>query len=347
MNAEKGKFLKAAGSIWGQRVTILVAVIVVMAIVQPRFFSSGNMLSILLAIAFYGVIASGMLFVVLIGGIDLAVGSEAALGGTIFTMYVLAHDMSAGTFFTAFLLAILVAILVGLLHGFFDAYLGMPSFVVTLATQYALYGLTQYITKMNYLPVLNASGLFYQLGNGKLFGIPSPVIWFVILAVIAAFVLKKTPYGRRIYAVGGNPHAAELVGVSSKFHKMTAYIICAVTASIAGMLLVSMNMVSSYKMAAGYEGPVLMALVIGAVNLMGGEGSMGGVFFGALLVGIINNMLILIGIDTDYKEFVQGCIIILAVAINVYTSRKSQGLVDQKRRRMPWLNRPKRGAPDG
>jgi len=333
VNDSRNNILKLAGSAWGQRASILIVIVVIMAIVQPRFFTSGNMLSILLAIAFYGVIASGMLFVVLIGGIDLAVGSEAALGGTVFTMYVLNHDMTTGAFFIGFLLALLVAVGVGLLHGFFDAYLGMPSFVVTLATQYALYGLIQYMTNLNYLTVLRPLGLFYQLGNGKLFGVPSPVIWFIIIAVIVAFILKKTPFGRRVYAVGGNPRAAELVGVSAKFHKMAAYVICSVTASVAGMLLVSMNMVSSYKTAAGYEGPVMMAIVIGAVNLMGGEGTMGGVFFGALLVGIINNMLILVGIDTDYKDFVQGIIIIVAVALNVYTSRRSRGIVDQKRRR--------------
>ena len=332
MNERKGKALRIIGSAWGQRASLLIVIVVIMAVVEPRFFTSGNMLSILLAIAFYGVIASGMLFVVLIGGIDLAVGSEAALGGTIFTMYVLNHDMSAPTFFIAFLLAILVAVAVGLLHGFFDAYLGMPSFVVTLATQYALYGLIQQITDLNYLTPLRPTGLFYLLGNGKLLGVPNPVVWFIAIALLVAFVLDKTPFGRRVYAVGGNPRAAELVGVSVKYHKMFAYVICSIMASVAGMLLVSMNMVSSYKTAAGYEGPVMMAIVIGAVNLMGGEGKMGGVFFGALLVGIINNMLILVGIDTDYKNFVQGIIIIVAVAINVYASRKSQGIVDQKRR---------------
>ena len=334
MNGAGRKLAKAIGSAWGQRASVLLVIVVIMAIVQPRFFTAGNMLSILLAIAFYGVIASGMLFVVLIGGIDLAVGSEAALGGTIFTFYVLAHDMSAGSFFIAFLLALLVAVGVGLLHGFFDAYLRMPSFVVTLATQYFLYGLIQQITHLNYLTPIRPTGLFYLLGNGKLLGVPSPVVWFIAIAVIAASILSKTPFGRRVYAVGGNPLAAELVGVSVKFHKMCAYVICSMTASVAGMLLVSMNMVSSYKTAAGYEGPVMMAIVIGAVNLMGGEGKMGGVFFGALLVGIINNVLILVGIDTDYKNLVQGLIIIFAVSMNVYAGRRSQGIVDQRRRRV-------------
>lgn len=328
----KNKFTQIVGSTWGQRGSLLIVVVIVMAIVQPRFFSANNMLSILLAIAFYGVIAAGMLFVVLIGGIDLAVGSEAALGGMVLTMYVLNNGLDAKSFLIGFMLAILVAILIGLVHGFFDAYLNMPSFVVTLATQYAIYGLVQQVSNFKYQPVLYPEGLYYLLGNGKLFGVPSPVVWFVVIALIVAFVLKKTPFGRRVYAVGGNPLAAELVGVSTKYHKMIAYIICSVTASIAGMLLVSMNMIASYKTAAGYEGPVMMAIVIGAVNLMGGEGTMGGVFFGALLVGIINNVLILVGINTDYKEFVQGVIIIVAVAMNVYASRKSQGLVDQKRR---------------
>lgn len=333
MNNNIKKVGHLLGSTWGQRITLLVIVMLVMLVAEPKFFSTNNVLSILLAIALYGLIAAGMLFVVLIGGIDLAIGSEAALGGTVLTMWIMKNGMEPQSFFTGFVLAIAVAVIVGLLHGFFDAYLHMPSFVVTLATQYALYGFVQFITNLDYFYPMGTDNLYYKLGNAKIFNIPIPIVWFVIVAIIVAVVLKKTPFGRRIYAVGGNAQAAELVGINSRFHKMAAYVICSVTASFAGMILVSMNMVSSYKTAAGYEGPVMMAIVIGAVNIMGGEGKMGGVFFGALLVGIINNVLILTGINTDYKEFVQGIIIVLAVALNVYAARKSQGLIQPKKRK--------------
>jgi ribose/xylose/arabinose/galactoside ABC-type transport system permease subunit len=273
-----------------------------------------------------------MLFVVLIAGIDLAVGSQAALSGTFLTMTVLHFGQEPQWFLLGILFGLISGLVIGCIHGFFDAYVGMPSFDVTLATQYAIYGLTQYITDMSYLNVTDTHSIFYSFGNGKLLGVPMPVVWCIVCIAIVAFILNKTPFGRRMYATGGNAKAAELVGINPKFQKMVAYIICSLATALAGMLLVSMNMVSSYKMAQGYEGPVIMALVIGAVNIMGGEGKIGGVAFGAVLVGIINNVLILAGIATDYKDLAQGLVIICAVALNVYTSRKSQGLIDPKRK---------------
>lgn len=328
----KVNFKKLLGSTWGQRITLLVIIMAVMAFAEPKFFMPSNMLSILLAISFYGIMACGMMFCVLVGGIDLSIGSMAAMASTLFAIIINRMGSSPGYFFLAIFVGLLSCVIVGLLHGAFDVCLGMPAFVVTYATQYALYGLAQEITKLSYIHFYDTDSLFYQLGNAKLLGVQMPIVLFIVVAAITAFVLRKTPFGRRMYAVGGNREAADLVGIKAKLHIILAYIICSVAAGLAGMVLVSMNMISAYSIARGYEGPVMMALVVGGVNLMGGEGDVGGVIFGALLVGILKNVLILIGIDTDYNEFVQGLVIIAAVALNVYTARKSQGIVDLKRR---------------
>jgi ribose/xylose/arabinose/galactoside ABC-type transport system permease subunit len=328
----KRKALNLLGSNWGQRLTLLAIIIVVMAVVEPKFFSATNIMSILLAIAFYGIMACGMMFCVLVGGIDLSVGSMAALASTLFAMIINSMGAEPKFFFLGIFVGLLACVVVGLLHGVFDVYLNMPAFVVTYATQYALYGLTQEITKLSFIHFYDTTSLFYKLGNAKLAGVPMPVVFFLITALITSFVLRKTPFGRRLYAVGGNRKAAELVGIKTKMHIILSYVICSVAAGIAGMILVSMNMISSYTIARGYEGSVMMALVVGGMALEGGAGDVGGVIFGAMLVGIINNILILVGVDTDYNSFVQGIVIVLAVALNVYTGRKSQGLTDQKRR---------------
>lgn len=332
----KKRVIGLLGSAWGQRITLLVIIMAVMAVLEPKFFLPSNLLSIMLAIAFYGIMACGMLFCVMVGGIDLSIGSMAALSGTLFALTVTKLGETPQFFILGIVLGLAVGVLVGLLHGVFDVYLHMPAFVVTYATQYAIYGIAQEITKLSYIPFSNAGGLVYKLGNAKILGIQMPIIFFLVTALVTAVVLRKTPFGRRMYAVGGNRVAAQLVGIKTNMHIILAYVICSVAAGLAGMVLASMNMVSAYSTARGYEGPVMMALVIGGVDLAGGSGDVGGVIFGALLVGILKNMLTLIGIDTDYNEFVQGLVIICAVALNVYTSRKSQGLSDQKRR---WLRK--------
>ncbi len=330
----KSRILNILGSAWGQRITLLVIIMVIMAFLEPKFFLPSNVLSILLAISYYGIMACGLLFCVMVGGIDLSIGSMAALSSTIFAMIVLNKGAQPATFFGAMLLGLLLAACVGLLHGVFDVYLHMPAFVVTYATQYAMYGLVQEITHLKFMHFYDTSSLMYQLGNAKILGLAAPTFFFVVVAIVVSFVLRKTPFGKRMYAVGGNRRAARLVGINTNFHIILAYMICSVAAGFAGMVLVSQNMISSYTIARGYEGPVMMALVVGGVDLMGGAGDVGGVIFGALLVGILKNVLILVGIDTDYNEFVQGAVILAAVALNVYTNRKSQGLTAQRRLKM-------------
>ena len=319
------KIFRILGNPWGQRITLLVIIMIVMLIFQPRFFRVSNAYSILLAIAIYGTMACGMLFVILVGGIDLCQGSTAAMAAIILTKIVTNNGQTARAFVLGVLAAVGACILLGLFHGIECAQFRTPAFVLTLATQYTIYGLMHVMTDATYYQA-TPDGIFYYIGSGRPLGIPMPIVIFIICAIIMTIVLGRTKFGRRIYAVGGNPEAARLVGVKSKMHIIIAYVLSSVFAAFGGMMLCCMNLQASYSTANGYHGSVLTAMVVGGINLAGGEGGIMGVAFGALLVGIINNIMILLDIPSDYQLFVQGVIIVGAVSLNMYTQRRSLGL---------------------
>ena len=321
----KRKITNFLGSSWGQRVTILAIVIVVMAIFQPRFFRLSNIYSILLSISVYGIMACGMLFVILTGNIDLCQGSTAAMSAVFMTKFVMAHNYSPESIFIGIAIGLAACVALGIFHGIETAYLRIPAFVLTIATQYAVYGMMDVYTKSNYLTP--ASGNLYAfIGSGKVMGIPMPIIIFVVYAAIAAVVLGCTKFGRRVYIVGGNPEAAELIGINSKLYRVVAYIISGVSAGLGGIVLACLNMQAAFTTASGYEGKVLTAMVVGGINLAGGEGGIPGAIFGALFVGIISNLLVLLDVPADYQSFVQGVIIVVAIAMNVQSQRRSMGL---------------------
>jgi ribose transport system permease protein len=327
------KIINFLGNQWGQRVTILLLIMIVMAIFEPRFFKLANASSILLAISIYGIMACGMLFVVLVGGIDLSVGSTAALTACILSNIADKSGYTSGGFLTGVLVSLAACVVIGIVHGILTTRFRLPSFVVTLATKYIVYGAVLLVSAGAFVQIIDG-GIMYKIGNYRLFdAIPMPVVIFIIYTLICAFVLGKTVFGRRLYSVGGNPVASKLVGIKTRLNIIGAYIICSISAGVGGMILASMNMQAGPTTASGYEGNVLTAMVVGGLNLAGGEGGVPGAIFGALLVGIINNMLILLGVPSDYTTFVQGVIIIGAVSLNMYTSRRSQGLIVPRQRK--------------
>jgi len=326
------KITRLLGNQWGQRATILVIILAIMAIFQQKFFWLDNVNSILLAVSICGMMACGMLFVVVIGGIDLSVASTAALAGAVLSIFVSQGEYSTESFLVGLFVSIAICIAIGILHGTMVVFFSFPPFIVTLATSYILLGIVQLVTKASFI-YHRTIGIFYFIGNAKILGIPLPIILFVITALISAFILGCTTFGRRLYAIGDNRNAAKTVGIRIEINTIIAYIIASISAGLGGIVLVSMNMMSGTSTAGGYVGNVLTAIVVGGVNLTGGEGSVPNAVFGALLVGIINNCLILIGVPSEYQKFVQGVIIISAIALNMYTSRLSQGITGIKRKK--------------
>ena len=328
---KKKSFLSNA---WGQRALILAVLMIIMLIGNRSFFTLGNLRTILMSIAIYGIMSCGMLLAMLTGGIDLAMGSTAALTSVVCLWWYNGHGMNNGAFFVGLLLAVAVAVCVGTLHGICDAYLRLPSFVVTLATSNLLYGLASAILKGSFIHFTSTEGFFYKIANSKLFNIPMPIIIFIVVAIVVGLFLSFTVFGRRVYAVGANRVAAEVVGINSKLFRVGCYIICSLTACIGGIVLTSMNFVTSATTAQGYESMVMLALVVGGADIMGGYGDIGGAVFGALLAGLVSNMIVMLNIDTNYSQAVQGVIIVLAVAFNVYNNRKAAGLISPRTRKI-------------
>ena len=341
------KIEKFLGHSWGQRITVLAVIFIIMAFFAPRFFLLENFKSILISISLYGVMACGMLFVILVGGIDLCVGSTAAMAGCFMLKILTENGNSTYGLLAGFAVAMGLCILLGLFHGVQAAYFGLPAFVVTLATQYAIYGAMLDFTGGSFIYNKNTEDIFYQVASGKLLGIPMTVVWFLIAVIVGALVLGCTTFGRRCYLVGGNPEAAKLLGINTKKYTVISYVISSVTAGFTGIVLASLNMSAYAGTARGYEGKVLMAMVVGGINLLGGEGGIPGAVFGALFVGIINNALILLDVSTDYQSFVQGVVILAAIALNIYTSRKAQGLVRPRKARSVDKSKPKQLASTG
>lgn len=326
MKKKIGNFL---GNPWGQRVMILAIIFVVMLIFEPKFFLRSNITSTLLAISIYGIMAAGMLFTVLVGGMDLSVGSMAGLAASVTYMIARNSDFSDAGFFRGFIVAMIICVVVGFIHGTLVTNVGIPAFVVTLATKYILTGTVQLVTG-GFFIYLSGNGIATKLGSARIAEIPMPIIILFAYIIICTFILVKTTFGRRLYAIGGNSTASHLVGMRTKMNIKVAYIISSVSAGIGGVVLASQDMVAGQTTATGYEGNVLMAMVVGGINLAGGEGGVPGAIFGALLVGIINNVMNLLKIPSDFQKFVQGVIILAAVILNMYTKRRSQGLLEKK-----------------
>lgn len=329
MNKMKG-FMRNA---WGQRAIILLVIFVIMLIGEPRFFTGKNAASILLAVSLYGIMACGMLFAVLIGGLDLSVGSTGAVAGCFLAFTWVNSGYTTSGLIRGFILAAASGIVIGLINGILVAYVKLPAFVITLAAKYFWYGFAVWYSQGSFIyPArqMDKVDVFYALGNARFLGLTMPVWAFVIIAAISTYLLSKRTFGRRLYAVGGSPNAAELVGINTRRFTVMAYVISALFAAIAGMIIVSLNMVAGCNTASGYEGNVLMAMVVGGVNLAGGEGGVSDAVFGAIFVGIINNVLILLGIPSDYNTFVQGVVILAAICLKIETARRAAGILSPR-----------------
>lgn len=273
------------------------------------FLTITNLFNIARTTAMITVIAVAMTFVISAGELDLSVGSTAALAALTGAL-----AMQAGLPWPA---AVLVAIgsglAVGFLNGFFVTVINIPSFLVTLGMMQFIRGLDMRITYTNPVPISNKAfnAIF---GSGYLFGVPSLLIWSVVIALIGHVVLKYTRFGREILATGGNRLAAEYSGVKTKRVKFAAFLLSGAAAALAGLLYSGMMQTARFNFGEGAELMAIAAVILGGTSLFGGKGTILGTFAGSLLIGTINNGLIIMGLDVSEQMMVAGGIIILAVA---------------------------------
>jgi ribose transport system permease protein len=273
------------------------------------FLSANNLLNIFRQTATITVIAVGMTYVIACAEIDLSVGSVAGLSSVVTAMALSSWGLIPGV-----LAGLAVGLAVGAVNGALVSLLGIPSFLVTLGMLGIAAGVAQWITNSAPQPILNDT--FNLIFGGGNFGpVPGLLVWSAIFVTIGAIVLAKTRFGRQVLATGGNRTAAQFTGVNTRRIKFQVLLLSATVASVAGMLYAGRLQSGRFQWGAGDELSAIAAVILGGTSLFGGSGSVVGTLFGALLIGLINNGLILAGLDSSQQQVVRGVIIILAVAL--------------------------------
>ena len=299
-------------------VAVLIVLCIVLSFANQYFLTLGNIADILRQTSINGILAVGMTYVVLTAGIDLSVGSTLALAGIISASLVTGPHPHGAAIGLAAGLAVGAAI--GAINGLLVARLSIPPFVATLGMLSAARGLT-YIYNDG-MPVTDLPDGYLSIGTGAIAGIPVPIIVFALVVVLFWFVLRYTTYGRYVYAVGGNAKSAKTSGISTGKILFSVYVIGGLLAGLAGIILAARTTSALPQAGVSYELDAIAAVVIGGTSLSGGTGSLGGTVVGALLIGVINNGLNLLGVSSYYQQVVKGVIIVGAVLLDA--SRKKQ-----------------------
>ncbi|MGB4412106.1 MAG: ABC transporter permease, partial [Atribacterales bacterium] len=310
---EKVSLVERFFILW-DRIGILLAFIVVcilFGILTPVFFNPLNILNVIRQVSIIGVIAVGMTFVILLGGIDLSVGSVVAFTGIIAAGF---QVKWGGSLFLSIVIPLLIGGGIGFLNGFISTKGGLHPFIVTLGTMSIFRGATLLVAKGR--PISGMSRSFRFIGAGMIGPIPFPVILFLGSVIIAAIILRRTVFGRYIYAIGGNEEAALLSGIRVDRYKISAFTILGFLSALSGLILTSRLNSGELVAGEGYELDVIASVVIGGTSMMGGEGGVYGTLIGALLIGVISNGLNLLGVQPYWQMIVRGSIIILAVLMD-------------------------------
>lgn len=289
------------------------------------FLSNENMLIVLRQVSINGILAIGMTFVIITAGVDLSVGSVLALSGIVAARFAttnsgLAIGDTAHAIAMPLIVALGIGIVCGLINGTILARYRLQPFIVTMGMLSAARGLTLLTTDGN--PVSQLNGDFRWLGNGYIAAIPVPVILFLALFALAWLLLNKSIFGRYVYAVGGNQKSARTSGISVIRIKVLVYTLCAALAGIAGLILTARTGSAQTNAGAAYELDAIAAVVIGGTSMSGGVGTLVGTFFGILIIGVMNNGLDLLGVQSYYQQIIKGALIVVAVLLD--PSRKQQ-----------------------
>ena len=312
---KNSKLLKAITD--SSRILVLIVLVVFFTLMtKGTFFSYKNLVNILYSVSLIGIMICGACFAVLLGGIDRTVSGNAALSGAVVAMTILNNGVGAANVATAICLGLGCGILSGFLHGLILSRFDIPAFLLTLATNEILYGFVQIVTS-NTLIYINGCTLMDYIGQVRWLGVPIPVYIMIACIIFAYVVLNHTVYGRQVYAVGGNRQASELSGVPARKVILIAYIISGFMGALSGFVLSSMNQQASAAQAKDYENNVLAAIVVGGVSMRGGSGTIQNAILGAFLIGVIENGMNLMGVQSIYKDMIKGIIIIVAVAMDM------------------------------
>ncbi len=292
----------------------LVVLFVISSLASPYFLQLRNLTNILRQISYTGIIALGMTFVIISGGIDLSVGSATALVGAVAITVLNFLGGGPWAIVAAIAVAVLAGSTTGALNGLVITRWRVAPFIVTLGTMSIFRSLTLFMTNASVLR--STSQLYPKLGMGYFLGLPNPVWILLILAVVFHLILYHTRYGRYVSAVGSNERVATYAAIKTAAIKFYSYVIVGATVGMTSILLSSrLNSVGSTNAGSGYELDAIAAVIIGGTSLSGGSGSIVGTLIGAVILGIVNNMLNMMGVSPYLQGTVKGLVIIGAVLI--------------------------------
>jgi len=290
----------------------LLLIVTIITILNPGFMTVSNILNVLRQVSINALIAFGMTFVILTGGIDLSVGSMLALSGAV------SATLMASGFdpILSMMIGLIVGTLLGAINGVVIAKGKVAPFIATLATMTIYRGLTLMFTDGRPVTGLGDSTTFEMLGKGYFFGIPVPAMTMMISFLVLYLILKKTTFGRRVYAVGGNEEASILSGIKVDRIKIYVYSLTGFLSALAGIILTSRLNSAQPTAGAMYELDAIAAVVLGGTSLTGGKGWIVGTLIGALIIGVLNNGLNLLGVSSFFQQVVKGSVILLAVLMD-------------------------------
>jgi ribose transport system permease protein len=302
---------------------ILLSLLILFTFIAPNFMTFGNLRTLSRQVSFSGIAAVGLMFVMISGGIDLSIGSQVVLTNVLLAIMMVYGKMDPAV---AIPLILGVGLILGAINGLLSITLKIHPLIITLGTA-AIYKGIGYIINAS-RNIMGFPDSFRWLGQGYVWGIPVPVIVWVIVALIGAFVLNKTYFGRRVFALGGNEEAARLAGVRVSRMKVFLFMICGFTAAITSVLLLSRVFAGQTVTGQGLEFDCLTAALLGGVSFKGGEGSIFGLVVGILIIGVLNNAMQLASFPDFSQTVVKGAVLLIAVAIDVYQkNRKAKATV--------------------
>lgn len=328
---------------------VLLALLVLFTVLTPSFLTANNLSILAKQVAISALLAIGMTFTIITGGIDLSVGSIVGLSGMVAGYLITQGIPLNGTvhyppIMVVVLLTILVCLVVGAINGWLVVSAGVTPFIATLGTLYIARGAAMLISNGETFAGLAGTAAhgntgFTRMGQGSLLHLPAPVWMMAVAFVLTAFIASKTPFGRHVYAVGGNERAARLAGVLVGRVKAVTYIISAFWAALVGMVIASQLESAHPATGGGFELNAIAAVVLGGTSLMGGRGSVTGSLIGAFVIGVLADGLVLLGISEFWQTVFKGVVIVLAVAVDELQSRLQNRLVPVVLRNVPEENR--------
>jgi ribose transport system permease protein len=309
MNAKVEKFVPQALRDYQVTIGLFILLFVLTAFLAPVFFNIQNILNVLRQASVTGVVAVGMTFVILTGGIDLSVGTTLAVVGVCFAM-IIKQGVSVPL---AMIIAMLIGLVIGLCNGIGITFFGIQAFIMTLATMAIGEGIALLLSNGTPVSCMVDSRILDFIGNGNVVGIPGPLIIFALSAIISWIVLRYLTFGRFVYGIGGSLEAARLSGVKTTRILLIVYSISGLCAAIAGVITTARLFVGHPTAGGFIMLDSIAAVVIGGTSLMGGRGSVAGTVAGVLLLAMVANLLNLLGVSPFHQEIVKGVIIIVAV----------------------------------